>query len=96
MRSHAPQLVGNENAEEKKRARNSDEGQEKIKRFLRPRIICFSDRTKIDEEAEAQPEEKTGQFYHGAIISHHVPACQPGGPAGRYQDFLFDTGPVLN
>lgn len=78
MRSHAPQFVGNEDAEEKKRAGNADEGEEKIKRFLRPRIICFSDRAKIDQEAEAQPQKEAERLKHAAIISHHVPACQSG------------------
>jgi hypothetical protein len=82
MSPHVPHFVGNEDAEEKKRAGNADEGQEKIKRFLRPRIIRFSDRANIDQEAEAQSEEETERFKHAAMISHHEYACQPRNSTG--------------
>ncbi len=52
--------MGRQNAEKKKGACDSDEGKKAIKEFSRAGLIEGPDRMKVDEEAEAQPEEETG------------------------------------
>lgn len=62
--SQFPQKMGRQNAEEKEGARYPDEGKKEIKEFPGAGLVEGPDRMKVHEEAEAQPEEQTGQFNH--------------------------------
>ena len=88
-------FISDEDAEEKEGARDADEGGQEVERFPGQRVICFSDRTEINEEAEAESEEKKEGFDHKAMISQPFHACQQA-VCMPYQDFLFDSLSALN
>jgi hypothetical protein len=63
------QKMGNENAKEKKRARNADKGKKGVNKFPERGVIEGPDRTEVDQEAEAQAEEEEERFDHGPDCS---------------------------